>query len=105
MAEEKSGSERRRSARVKEPTLVRFEGKNFSIYSRAMDISKEGAFLATHYLLDPGTSIELHFVENREGSNSTSARVVRVTSRTVERGEICIGLGIEFVEKDPTTVE
>ncbi|HLG20388.1 MAG TPA: PilZ domain-containing protein [Bdellovibrionota bacterium] len=97
--------ERRRSIRRKEPVLVRFEGDNFSIYSRAMDISAEGAFLATHYLLDPGTPIQVHFVEPAGQASVASARVVRITSRTVERGEICIGLGVEFVEKDPTTVE
>jgi len=106
MTEEKSqmDTDRRRVPRRKEPTLVRFEGDNFSIYSRALDVSDRGAFLATHYLLDPGTAIQLHFLETPGGEVTTSARVVRTTTRTTERGEISIGLGVEFVDEDSTAV-
>ncbi len=96
--------ERRQSPRRKGETLVRFEGENFSIYSRALDISDHGAFVATHYLLDPGTQIEMHLIDPAGGESATHAKVVRTMSHTSDRGEVSIGFGVQFVEDDPTLV-
>ncbi len=93
-------NERRQSPRRKGETLVRFEGENFSIYSRALDVSEGGAFVATHYLLDPGTEIQFHMIDPAGGESATQARVVRTTSQTNERGEISIGFGVEFIEDE-----
>jgi hypothetical protein len=93
-------SERRRSPRRKGETLVRFEGENFSIYSRALDVSEKGAFVATHYLLDPGTRIHLHLIDPAGGESATQARVVRTATGAVERGEATIGFGVEFLRDD-----
>lgn len=93
-------SERRRGKRRLEDMLVRFEGKDFSIYSKAKDISPFGVFVATHYLLDPGTEISLHLIDS-DGSESThSARVVRAISRNDSSEDTTIGLGVEFINEN-----
>lgn len=89
--------EKRRASRRKEETLVRFEGDNFLIYSRATDLSDSGAFLATYYLLDPGTRIQLALIDPSGAEESHSARVVRTMTRTDDRGGKAIGLGVEFL--------
>ena len=91
-------SERRLSSRRVGETLVRFEGENFSIYSRALNLSERGAFVATHYLLDPGTQIELHLFDAVGGESATQARVVRTNAQKTERGDSVIGFGVEFIE-------
>ncbi|MFH1018136.1 MAG: PilZ domain-containing protein [Pseudomonadota bacterium] len=95
--------ERRRWARKIEETLVRFEGDNFSIYSRALNVSDRGAFVATHFLLDPGTQIQFHLIDPAGGESQTTARVVRTNTKKTERGEAVVGFGVEFLE-DPTFV-
>jgi hypothetical protein len=99
----RTSDERRRFPRRVGETLVRFEGDNFSIYSRATDVSERGAFVATHYLLMPGEEIELHLIDSAGGEAATRARVVRTISKKPERGEAVIGFGVEFVD-DPTAV-
>lgn len=89
--------ERRKSPRKMEDTLVRFDGENFSIYSRATNVSAGGAFVATHYLLDPGTRISVHLIDPSGGEDVRMARVIRSESRTDERGEAQVGLGVEFL--------
>ena len=95
--------ERRRWTRKAEETLVRFEGDNFSIYSRALNISDRGAFVATHFLLDPGTQIRFHLIDPTGAETHTPARVVRTNTKKSERGEAVVGFGVEFLE-DPTVV-
>jgi hypothetical protein len=98
--------EKRKAARRSDETLVRFDGDNFSIYSRATNISDVGAFVATHYLLDPGTMIQLSVIDSSSGAEERMpARVVRAMSETNARGETTIGLGVEFVGSDVTTVQ
>ena len=53
--------------------------------------------MATHYLLDPGTQIQLYLLDSREGESKKDARVVRKVSDSPERGEAIIGLGLEFI--------
>jgi hypothetical protein len=96
--------EKRRSPRRKEETLVRFEGENFSIYSRATDLSDGGAFVATHYLLEPGTHIDLSLIDPSGAEAKHAARVVRSMTELNDRGELTIGLGVEFVTEDPSTI-
>jgi hypothetical protein len=95
--------ERRKDVRREGETLVRFEGDNFSIYSRATNVSEGGAFVATHYLLDPGTQIQVHLIDPAGGESATAARVVRTSSQKTERGETTVGFGVEFL-KESTTV-
>ncbi len=94
--------EKRKAERKISETLVRFDGDDFSIYSKAVDLSSSGAFVATHYLLDPGTSIELHLFDASGSAASKPARVVRSSTRTDENGERTIGLGIEFIDESKT---
>jgi hypothetical protein len=96
--------EKRKATRRREDALVRFDGDNFSIYSRATDVSDAGLFVATHYLLDPGTLIRLHLIDAAGAEESRAARVIRTMSRTNERGETTIGFGAEFVAEDPSVV-
>ncbi|MFH1261946.1 MAG: PilZ domain-containing protein [Pseudomonadota bacterium] len=96
--------EKRRSPRMKEETLVRFEGSDFSIYSRATDVSERGAFLATHYLLDPGTRIHVSLIDPSGTEATVSAKVIRAMTQTNARGEMMIGLGVEFLPEDPAIV-
>ena len=93
--------ERRKTARRSGDTLVRFEGENFSIYSRALNVSDQGAFVATHYLLDPGTQIALHLIDAAGGESATQARVVRTMAKA-EQGELSVGFGVEFLEDSAT---
>ena len=102
MTEQKVEEKRKHIRRLGE-TLVRFEGENFSIYSRATNISERGAFLRTHYLLEPGTRIQIHLIDPAGLETATPARVVRAMSDVSQRGEVSIGLGVEF-ENDPTKV-
>ncbi len=95
--------EKRRSQRKREETLVRFEGENFSIYSKATDISDWGAFVATHYLLDPGTKIALHVIDTDGSESRTDARVVRSYVGNKDTGSTLVGLGIEFLQRLPVT--
>ena len=95
--------ERRRWQRKAEETLVRFEGDDFSIYSRALNVSDRGAFIATHYLLDPGTQIQFHMIDPNGAESRTAARVVRTNPRKSERGEVVVGFGVEFLD-DSTSV-
>lgn len=88
--------EKRRASRRKEETLVRFEGENFSIYSKATNISEIGAFVATHYLLEPGTNIDFFVIDPDGKELSTLARVVRSSSTFDEKGQSVVGLGVEF---------
>ena len=97
-----SSKERRKSERKKCEKLVRFDGDNFSIYSRVTDLSNNGAFLATHYLLDPGTSIRLHLLDVPDKNLPTEACVIRIVGQTTD-GSDSVGLGIEFIGSDDTT--
>ena len=97
-------NEKRRTKRRREETLVRFDGNNFSIYSRAVNLSESGAFLATHYLLDPGTQIELHLFDSVGQESVTSARVVRAMTSGSGRGEATIGLGVEFISVEDANI-
>jgi hypothetical protein len=96
--------ERRKAVRTKEETLVRFDGSDFSIYSRATDLSATGAFVATHYLLDPGTKINLNLIDPSGSEARHPAKVVRAMTQTNDRGETTIGIGVEFVSEDPSLV-
>jgi hypothetical protein len=91
----RTGQERRRSVRRNEDCIVRMEGENFSIYSRAANMSERGAFVATHYLLDPGTEISLCLIDPEGRERTTEATVVRTS---IESGEETpdVGLGVEF---------
>lgn len=88
--------EKRRTTRRQEDSLVRFEGADFLIYSRMLDISDHGAFLATHYLLDPGTEIRLFIQEPQGKEHPMSARVVHSSSAKDKEGRRILGLGLEF---------
>lgn len=99
-----TADERRRSPRIVGEQVIRFEGENFSIYSRALNTSETGAFIATHYLLDPGTPLQLHLTDASGIESMTHARVVRTTTEKTERGEATLGMGIEYVD-DPTSVD
>ena len=58
--------------------------------------------MATHYLLDPGTQIEMHLIDPAGGESAKQARVVRTISESGERGEVSIGFGVEFVRDEAT---
>jgi hypothetical protein len=91
-------SEKRKHPRKIGETLVRFEGENFSIYSRALNVSDQGAFVATHYLLEPGTEIALHLIAPNGTESATNARVVRTNTHRSEHGDTVIGFGVEFLQ-------
>lgn len=81
--------------------LVRFEGvvegEEFSIYSRAMNVSDGGVFLATHYLLDPGTELLLHIQDPSGLESVREAKVVRIAARADDADPFHTGIGVQFV--------
>jgi hypothetical protein len=89
--------EKRKAPRRREETLVRFEGAGFSIYSRATDVSERGAFVATCYLLDPGTPIRVSLIDPSGTEEEFPARVIRTVQGSESRGEATIGFGVEFL--------
>lgn len=91
--------EKRRAERKEEDCVIRFEGDNFSIYSRMLDISDFGAFVATNYLLDPGTEINLYLSEEPGQEKTKLATVVHSNSSKDKEGKRIMGLGLEFVSK------
>ncbi|MCB0308438.1 MAG: PilZ domain-containing protein [Bdellovibrionales bacterium] len=92
--------EKRRAIRKSEDSLVRFEGDDFLIYSRMLDISDHGAFVATHYLLDPGTDINLVLTKPSGKEEPKAATVVHSNASKNKEGKKVLGLGIEFKIKD-----
>jgi hypothetical protein len=96
----RAGNERRKSVRHNDDSIVRMEGENFSIYSRATNTSDKGAFVATHYLLDPGTEINLCLIDPDGRERITQARVVRTAVDTAEESDE-VGLGVEFTIDSP----
>lgn len=97
-------TDRRKWARTDGETLVRFEGENFWIYSKATNVSPRGAFISTHYLLEPGTQVQLFLIDSLGNESTTVAKVVRTASENTVQGNVCVGMGLEFVEHDPTEV-
>ena len=89
-------TEKRRSERVKGESLVKFEGSDFSIYSKVTDISEVGAFVATHYLLDPGTDIDVSIIDPSGKESIRKARVIRHTTDSDTKNSK-VGLGVEFL--------
>ncbi len=89
-------TEKRRSQRKALEGLVRFDGDNFSIYSKLADLSEHGAFVATHYLLDPGTDIEIHLYGVVGKESVLPARVVHSSTAKELNGSKTLGLGVEF---------
>lgn len=85
--------EKRKEDRRTEDAIVRFEGADFSIYSRMVDVSEHGAFLATHYLLDPGTQIQVFLGER---TDAKSATVVHSNASKDKEGRKILGLGLHF---------
>lgn len=78
--------------------LIRFQGEGFHIYSRILDLSPKGAFVATHYLLDPGTPIEILLSTSDTDAAKGQARVVHSSTLKKNNGEEILGLGIEFTK-------
>lgn len=97
-------SDKRRAGRIHNQKLVRFEGDNFSIYSKLHDISPYGAFLATHYLLEPGTRIKLSMIEEGGSETDREARVIHSSCSKMVEGQPILGLGLEFIADAPTGV-
>ena len=89
--------EKRRETRRDEDSIVRFEGDDFSIYSRMVDVSEHGAFLATNYLLDPGTQIHVYL---EESPRPKSAEVVHSNATKDREGRKVLGLGLRFRDLD-----
>ncbi|MEZ4704665.1 MAG: PilZ domain-containing protein [Bdellovibrionota bacterium] len=57
---------KRKDKRVEEKKFVCFEGEGFQVFSQTRNVSSHGAFISTHYLLEPGTEIEVTFVDDEE---------------------------------------
>ena len=91
--------EKRRAERKEEDCVIRFEGDNFSIYSRMLDVSDYGAFVATNYLLDPGTQVNIYLNELPGTEDRRVATVVHSNSSKDKEGRKIMGLGLEFVSK------
>lgn len=89
--------EKRRENRNSGESLVCFEGDNFSIFSKLHDFSDHGAFIATHYLLDPGTQVTLSFIDGRLKDKKRSAKVIHSSAAKLINGKPIVGLGLEFV--------
>lgn len=89
-------TEKRRAIRKEEDALVRFEGDDFLIYSRMLDLSEHGAFVATNYLLDPGTEINLVLTDSEGHEQPKNAKVIHSNSSKDKEGRRILGLGLEF---------
>lgn len=87
-------SEKRKETRTLQKLLVRFDGEDFSIYSKTKDLSDHGAFISTHYMLNPGTEITLTLDET---NIEKKARVVRIAGSSEEKDIDNTGFGVEFV--------
>ncbi|MCB0327492.1 MAG: PilZ domain-containing protein [Bdellovibrionales bacterium] len=66
---------KRRDKRINQKRFVCFEGDGFQIFSQTKDISENGAFISTHYLLEPGTEIDVTFVDV-QGEKPRKATVI-----------------------------
>lgn len=92
-------AERRRFTRRYEESVIQFKGADFEIYSRSPNWSPGGIFVRTHYLLEPGSQVEVQIpLGGAAGSVPLSGRVVRAADPTHTGNEEQVGLGIEFGE-------
>jgi hypothetical protein len=91
-----SEHEKRKDTRVNRKVMVCFEGEDFSIYSKTKDVSANGAFISTHYILTPGTEITLKL---EEPPVEKRARVVHMAISGDESSENLdeTGFGVIFI--------
>ena len=86
---------KRRSDRNDQNILVSFSGDDFFIFSKLKNLSLEGAFISTHYILDPGTEITLKMEDT---NTEKKAKVVRIATIGEDNQDVDdSGLGIEFL--------
>jgi hypothetical protein len=89
-------SNKRKEERIPQKVLVRFDGDDFSIYSKTRDLSEHGAFISTHYILSPGTEITLH-LEAPEPMEKR-ARVIHLSLQGDNEEDVDnTGFGVEFL--------
>ena len=66
--------ERRIEQRTDQYLPISFEGDGFLIFARTKNYSKTGAFILTHFLLNPGDEIQV-CLGNQEKSSATVVHV------------------------------
>ncbi len=94
------GKERRRLKRVVKRIPIRFEAGGLRGQGHIKNLTKEGLYIRSHLLPEPGTRIRIEIV-GQDGSKVEIPAVVRWTTAQLREGGGAPGFGVMIEQRTP----